>query len=875
MASTMPQQPPLALFFSVAFACVIALTAAVFAFEIPNGYVYAGCLYAASLALTALTAYNAHRRHSERLSLYLLVLIAASGPFGAGIGFIAGIIYSRSEYGTATTAEWINNLFDPNENRETDLLHERISFGLDDFESAAGVEPFRDILSGGSILQKQMAIAKIARYFRPAFAPLLLQAARDKNAAVRVQAATALAKIERDFMARYIKLENDLRDLPDHDPAKLALAELYDDYAHADLLDDNNRHELRQKAITIYEACLAQQDTPDWRLKLGASICARTSPRKPSVYSNRCWMRIMCAAPCCGTWNPSSASRNSAICANWPPIRCRLYACQTAPRLAKSKACLPFGKVRLFGKARHYRVIREAKMPPKKIPDVCLILEGTYPYVAGGVSSWTHELIKMHSHLTFTLVALVSRNAPTDLVYDLPANVVNLKTVRLQELPPGQRLSGSEERILFAKLEESLRRLQSRAHIDDLAGVDEALTPFRAKLGSQLLLDSSQMWELLLRLYQTTMPKTAFLDYFWSWRGLFGGLFSILLADLPEARVYHSMCTGYAGLMLARAKMETGRPCIITEHGIYTNERRIEIASADWIDEGAGINLAIASASNNERERDLKDLWIDTFSNYSRFCYEAATEIITLFEGNQEFQRMDGASAKKLHVIPNGIDGALYDDIQAKAHPPTVALIGRVVPIKDIKTYIKAVHILKQSLPDLVAYVLGPADEDPSYARECRALVEHLRLNETVIFTGKVNVIDYFSQIDVNVLTSLSEAQPLVVLEAGAAGIPSVATDVGACREMILGASWEKPVLGHGGAVVTLGSPSAVAEALKKLLTEPEYYAECSKAIRERVRRYYTKSDQRKAYADLYEKYINAPDEAIAEHKTPKQKAAA
>ena len=125
-----------------------------------------------------------------------------------------------------------------------------------------------------------------------------------------------------------------------------------------------------------------------------------------------------------------------------------------------------------------------------------------------------------------------------------------------------------------------------------------------------------------------------------------------------------------------------------------------------------------------------------------------------------------------------------------------------MVPIKDIKTYIKAVHTLKQSVPDLRAYVLGPADEDPAYARECRALVEHLQLEETLTFTGKVDVRDYFSEIDVNVLTSLSEAQPLVILETGAAGIPTVATDVGACREMILGASREKPALGPGGAVV-------------------------------------------------------------------------
>jgi len=504
--------------------------------------------------------------------------------------------------------------------------------------------------------------------------------------------------------------------------------------------------------------------------------------------------------------------------------------------------------------------------------DICLILEGTYPYVPGGVSSWTHELIRMHDNLTFTLVALVSADSPTKLVYDLPPNVVNLKTVRLQSMPAGSKLSSSEEKILFTNLEQSLRKLQSRANLDDLAGVIEALTPYRDRLGHRQLLDSPAMWEMLLRIYRSTMPKTPFLDYFWSWRGLFGGLFSILLADLPEAKVYHALCTGYAGLMLARAHLETGNPCLVTEHGIYTNERRIEIASADWIDEAIGVNLAVPTAGHVGHERDLKDLWIDTFGNYSRFCYEAANKILTLYEGNQEFQRMDGANPRKMRVIPNGIDPTLYESIERKPHPPTVALIGRVVPIKDIKTFIKAVQILKQSLPELRAYVLGSAEEDPAYARECRALAEHLQLDETLTFTGKVDIRDYFGLIDVNVLTSLSEAQPLVILEAGAAGIPSVATDVGACREMILGSSNEKPQLGVGGAVVSLGSPLEVANALRRLLTEPDYYENCSNAIAQRVRSYYNKVDQCEAYDTLYRQMIESDNNSNTQ--TSRKKAA-
>jgi glycosyltransferase involved in cell wall biosynthesis len=495
-------------------------------------------------------------------------------------------------------------------------------------------------------------------------------------------------------------------------------------------------------------------------------------------------------------------------------------------------------------------------LPDNDTADICLILEGTYPYTVGGVSSWTHELITMQKHLTFSLVTLISADAPAKLMYKLPPNVISVHTIRLQCLPEGcGSLPAAQEKQLFETLGKNLLRLQSDAKLEDLENIIKALAPYRDELGQRLLLDSGSAWNLMLRMYNETMPKTSFLDYFWSWRVLFGGLFSVLLARLPQAKAYHALCTGYAGLLLARAHVETGRPCVVTEHGIYTNERRIEIASSDWLDDPHAFNLVV---NPENQERDLKDLWIDTFSNYSKMCYAACSQVITLYAGNQEFQRMDGADPDKLKVIPNGIDIDRYAGIKRMPHPPTIALIGRVVPIKDIKSYIKAVHIIKQSLPAIRAFMIGPSDEDPEYARECSTLVEHLELQNNFIFTGKVDIADYLGSIDVIILSSISEAQPLVILEAGAAGIPTVATNVGACSEMIMGPAQESPYLGAGGGVVPLFNPPSMAAAVLNLLTEPDYYKNCSRAIRERVRRYYRKEDQYAAYAQLYQGLIES-----------------
>lgn len=490
-------------------------------------------------------------------------------------------------------------------------------------------------------------------------------------------------------------------------------------------------------------------------------------------------------------------------------------------------------------------------MTQQKKADICLFLEGTYPYVAGGVSNWTHELIKMQNHLTFHIVALVGGKSCNDLRFELPKNVVGFDTIYLQQLPKGNAtLSAKQENVLFRTIKKPLLNLQQEGNLNDLKTIIQTIKPFKDKLGYQILFNSYPAWELLVSMYNITMKDSAFLDYFWSWRALFGGLYSVLFAPLPEADIYHALCTGYAGLFLARAKIETGKPCLVTEHGIYTNERRIEIASADWLEDQKALSMVINKKHIN---RELKDFWIDTFGNYSRLCYQVCSHIVTLYEGNQAFQIMDGADPGKLKIISNGIDYEHFSSIQKHyPHPPTIALIGRIVPIKDVKTFIKSVGILQKSLPDIRAFIMGPTEEDPQYYQECIEIIDYAGLEKYVVFTGKVNIEEYLGYIDVIVLTSISEAQPLVILEAGAAAIPTVATDVGACYEMIMGRQDEYPALGKGGAITPLSNAKAVANELLLLFSDKEHYQQCSTAIQNRVRCYYNKNQQYKSYSELY-----------------------
>ncbi|MES2984659.1 MAG: GT4 family glycosyltransferase PelF [Pseudomonadota bacterium] len=486
--------------------------------------------------------------------------------------------------------------------------------------------------------------------------------------------------------------------------------------------------------------------------------------------------------------------------------------------------------------------------------DVCLILEGTYPYVTGGVSGWAHGLIKEQSHLNFHLCAIMPRDGDLTLKYDLPNNVIGLTTIRLNDLAQGANINANLAARVHRALRDPLAALTSEQAMPlaDLKTIMDVLKGTRATLGTAALLDHEEAWKQLLALYEVSFPDHSFLDYFWSYRAIAGGVYSVLLANLPQADIYHAMSTGYAGLMAARAKVETGKPVFVTEHGIYTNERRIEVISADWLEATSSKALTI-----DKPRRDLRDMWIDSISNFSRVCYDACDQIITLFSGNQKPQIEDGASIEKMQIIPNGVDIKRFSALaHRRAATPTIGLIGRVVPIKDIKTFIRACGLLRQTTPDMKAYIIGPTDEDQEYYAECLNLVQLLGLERNITFTGQAKVDEYLPLLDVLVLTSISEAQPLVILEAGAAGIPIVATDVGACREIVEGIAGEEPNFGFGGMITPLASPASTADAIYTLLSDNALYEAASTAISSRVAHYYNETIQQQAYRNLYAQYL-------------------
>jgi len=134
--------------------------------------------------------------------------------------------------------------------------------------------------------------------------------------------------------------------------------------------------------------------------------------------------------------------------------------------------------------------------------------------------------------------------------------------------------------------------------------------------------------------------------------------------------------------------------------------------------------------------------------------------------------------------------------------------------------------------------------------------VETLGLEKTILFIGRRDVREIYPDLDAMVLTSLSEGQPLVILEGSAAGLPIVASDVGACRELLTGRDDADARLGPSGIVTRIANPNDTAAALVRLAESARLRDQMGRAGVDRIRAYYQLRDVIERYADVYDQMV-------------------
>ena len=396
---------------------------------------------------------------------------------------------------------------------------------------------------------------------------------------------------------------------------------------------------------------------------------------------------------------------------------------------------------------------------------ICLVLEGCYPYVHGGVSTWMHSYIEAMKEHEFVLWVIGAKAEDRGkFVYDLPDNVVEVHEVFLDD---ALRLSGERAQVSFTEGElRSLRELVNLGSPD----WDVLFNLFHTRGVHPLsFLQSREFIDLFTQICMEEYPYVAYADAFHTVRSMLLPVLYLMGGEVPEAQIYHAISTGYGGLLACLGGSINHAPVLLTEHGIYTREREEEIISAEWVLPA------------------FRPRWIRFFYMLSEHIYQRAWRVTSLFGRARLIQIGMGAPADACQVIPNGIQYERFCDIPLKPDDGWVDIgaVVRMAPIKDVKTLIHAFHGLSSRVDNVRLHILGGVD-DQEYADECHELVEQLGVRN-LEFTGRVNVVEYMRKLDFTVLTSISEGQPLSVLESFAAARPCVTTDVGCCRELLEG----------------------------------------------------------------------------------------
>lgn len=323
------------------------------------------------------------------------------------------------------------------------------------------------------------------------------------------------------------------------------------------------------------------------------------------------------------------------------------------------------------------------------------------------------------------------------------------------------------------------------------------------------------------------------------------------LSDLPRTDLTHALTAGVAGQLGRALKAARGTPLLVTEHGIGWHELQ---HGASETETGFRPDAPTATTNSCVAEQAIEQT-VHNLKHLARAVYEAADGITAVAWSTREKQLTLGADPTHSRVIPNGVGVSSHPPALPKSPPFHVGFVGRLTPLKDVHTFLRACARVHDALPETHFSVVGPPS-DPAYAAQCHEWARGLGLSDRLTFVGNErDMAKWYQRFDVVALTSRSEAQPLAVLEAMAHARPVVVTDVGDCRRLVTGPN---DVYGPAGEVCAPGDDKAIGAALLALARTPRLRRDRSRASWLRVRAFHQRDQMTAAYRRLYTRLVSS-----------------
>ncbi len=457
--------------------------------------------------------------------------------------------------------------------------------------------------------------------------------------------------------------------------------------------------------------------------------------------------------------------------------------------------------------------------------------EGTYPHSFGGVSVWCDQLVRGLAQHRFHLVALTS-TGQEPVAWELPDNVASLTLVPLWGAEAGRAKPSRRARRAFGEL---FREFLATLTVADLPDKEARFTTVL-----RALFEYGQLADLSASMRDED-AVTAMMDAWREWPDDAGApptvADAVTAVELLEhslrpltappvlADVSHCVANGLAALPALTANWCHGTPLLLTEHGIYLRERYLGYRRSPY-------------------RHPVKALHLAFFRQVCELAYRTAALVAPGNIYNKRWEERLGTDAALIRTVYNGVDPADFPAVEAEPDVPTLSWAGRVDPIKDLETLIKAFALVREQVPDVRLRLFGGTPKGgEAYANRCEELAASLGVGEHVAFEGRVDDIrDAYVAGHVVVLSSISEGFPYTLIEAMTVGRACVATDVGGVPEAV----------GDTGLVVPPRDPEAMAQACLRLLEDRDLRHAMAAAARHRALELFTVDKAVGTFDELY-----------------------
>lgn len=233
----------------------------------------------------------------------------------------------------------------------------------------------------------------------------------------------------------------------------------------------------------------------------------------------------------------------------------------------------------------------------------------------------------------------------------------------------------------------------------------------------------------------------------------------------------------------------------------------------------AGCKIIISTRRNTGFFYNSRLLMATKFANRHVSKFLANSEQVV-----KAISEKEGIAPERFSVIHNGleIDRFRFTDQDIKSarvfmgtagFENLVGVVANLRRVKALETFLRAAAVVSQSRKNVKFVIIGGGDD--GYSSELKEMVHELSLSENIKFLGSVeNPTSFIKNFDVGVLTSRSEGLSNTLMEYGALGIASVATDVGGNSEIIQH--------GETGLLVPQDDYQSTAEAINQLLDDKD-----------------------------------------------------